>query len=448
MTARFVFGCGLDFSIVESPYFKALVKKLRPACEVISLDDLTSKLLFKLHDDVICTQAKILDSQDGTLMITTREKSAEMPETVFAIATVRTNEGENSVYLGSRESNPHQEAQAQLSLQSDVMLDAILLAKTKYNLNIYAVLLGTKLMENDLCKDDDMWYIIDNEWLINAVADDIEDKSLSCKLTTILEQFESDSVDEKIKQFGGTSLLHDTDNCWIALSKQYSSYLDNLTLLKQIAADGSLDLGEKIVILFDSQFEHELKQFVNVFNALHELSELCKDSKKTLADTTESWLVFEALCTKLGLKVRHRSDIFTPQALAANFFHPQYQGHLFMSEDDDDKHKLQRLTQFAVQSLSGKGLEGYAAYKNREGIFRTLLQKKVPCWKTFWNTAGVYYPELSCLARKLLKIPVKTLKLDLTDISTDQLTPNRSKKFQAVYHHLRLHEIDADNEPV
>ncbi|XP_015120954.1 uncharacterized protein LOC107043816 [Diachasma alloeum] len=117
--AKLVYVHGLDFKFVESSYFKDLVKFLRPACQVISAEDLATKLLLKVYQDIADTRGKVVSSENWVLMIAKCKKPAEMPQTVTA--NIQTGEGVK-IYLDSYGTTEGQDA---LSLETHILFDAI-----------------------------------------------------------------------------------------------------------------------------------------------------------------------------------------------------------------------------------------------------------------------------------------------------------------------------------
>lgn len=268
------------------------------------------------------------------------------------------------------------------------------------------------------------------------MGEEVEERSLTRKLRSILQEFQSPIVQEKLLEYRGTTLLYEAPNDWKDVEQMYSNFLCKLPFLKKLVSDHVVDLQDRLL----TYLIHNSKSSWTIL-----WIQQCQESTTNLGDITEGWLKLEKLCRECDVHLFELDDYLSPQLLAANFFHPHYHDHCFTSPTDDTD-RLKKLMDFLLPLLEEKDLKGYTEYKNKIGIFRTLFDKKLKKWQLFWKIAMEYYPDLSFLVQKLLQVPVRVEKLNFVDFSADQLTPNRYKKFVDVHHHLRLQKItEADD---
>lgn len=137
--------------------------------------------------------------------------------------------------------------------------------------------------------------------------------------------------------------------------------------------------------------------------------------------------------------------------LTSNFLHPQYQAKQFLH----DEQKVKMVFDFLKQELDLQDITdkpGLNSYQKNLGIFKKLLNRNITSSETFWITAESFYPHLSSLAQKLLKIPAASAQLERlfsfwafvhSDLR-DRLTVDRSMKLVDIYYSLKMNEYFDD----
>lgn len=139
--------------------------------------------------------------------------------------------------------------------------------------------------------------------------------------------------------------------------------------------------------------------------------------------------------------------VLTPIVLTSNFLHPQYRAKRFLH----DEQKMKMVFDFLKQELDLQYITdepGLDSYQKNLGIFEKLQNRNITSPETFWMTAEPFYPRLSSLAQKLLKIPAASAQLERlfsfwafvhSDLR-NRLTFDRSMKLVDIYYALKMNE--------
>lgn len=232
---------------------------------------------------------------------------------------------------------------------------------------------------------------------------------------------------------------------WNSYRDTFNSALQNLNIMRNIASTTSYLLKEKVVeLLQDEQFESKLKQYIEIFNPVCTLINRCQNSTCNIADAVQLWLTLKIPSTDEfheHLFEERLKKTVRPIGMAANLIHPSYQGEKLSAQ------QLKQALQFLSGELNQEEMNKLDTYLNKTGIFSKLFQKKIADPYVFWTMCERRVPNLSALAKKLLKIPASAeLERLFSNWSfvhsflRNRLLNEKSKKLVDIYYTLKTME--------
>lgn len=431
--ATMMCACAIPFETVNSQFFKNFAATLRPAWQVPEERLLKSVLLDKVLATVDNMKHEVSFS-NGVITLATCKRGDGAPDKI--IAAIQTRKGKQ-FYAGSWDVELT-EAQLIESLETQIIFEVMEKCKEEFDMQLYGVVLESKVMEFNVTKKDEIWYFIDQMALIDSAAQAFDDERLTQRLEDLLKQFQSFDSTQEILKRGGPPLSWGSLDLWHERKKMYSFYLQNLPILKQLVVDSHVKLDTlSVTLIFEAKFERQVKEVVDLFEALSHLEKQCDDPQTTLADMTEEWLQFEELCEANDLNFYNfDEDIFSPLMLASNFFHNRYRGQRFLNNSQ----RMKKISAFLMEVLSVESLNGYTAYKKREEPFDKLMGKKIQKWELFWDLAETEHPELAKFVQNLLRVPVTTIKIEYSELPRNHLSPHSYEKLVVIHHQLKIME--------
>ncbi|XP_015121555.1 uncharacterized protein LOC107044269 [Diachasma alloeum] len=125
-------GCNLPFSVVESKFFKRFANLLNPSYKIPSRKKVATKLLDELYGKM-SKQLECSVETDGVLLIDGWKNSSANTKNV--VCTIYTSD-KRSYFLHSWDFTELSETG---DASADVIDEAAIMAKEKFNINIYAV---------------------------------------------------------------------------------------------------------------------------------------------------------------------------------------------------------------------------------------------------------------------------------------------------------------------
>lgn len=168
----------------------------------------------------------------------------------------------------------------------------------------------------------------------------------------------------------------------------------------------------------------------------------CQSSTCNVADATQLWLTLKVPSTdefhKHLFKERLKKAI-RPIGMAANLVHPSYHGEKLSAQ------QLKQALQFLCKELNQEGINELDTYLYKQAFFSKLFEKKIADPYVFWAMCERRIPNLSALAKKLLKIPASSAELErlfsnwsfVHTFLRNRLLNEKSKKLVDIYYTLK-----------
>lgn len=404
--AKFVYGCNIPFSVIESNHFKSLLRQLRPTYYSPSVDDLATTLLDRIYADVghpsIVNDNKIIPNETILLI--------EMKTLSNIVTMLQTNDGKYlylESYNYSNLSGKIGKALAQASTK------AIELTNERYNVNVFAIV---SAYSNEIAQNwpsCEYWLNICHHTIAKELAKELIDTRTLNNVTKVLNEFKS--MEKLIMENGGNQIILVTDtSSMLTAFESMNCFLTNLTYMRDISNETN-DISDDITtIIYNEAFVCNVRDNVRRLDSIMELIKKSQTLNYSIADATEQWLdliIDETLLTEhmqqiLRAKINESIIVY---GLTANFLHPIYRGTKLNSIQMD------MVDDFLLNALDVNGLNSLMEFKNNCGMFKNLLDKGVQSPTTFWGLLERKHMDLSRLAIKLLKIPASLVVSDRVD---------------------------------
>ncbi|CAD6240967.1 GSCOCG00012602001-RA-CDS [Cotesia congregata] len=449
---QFFVGCNIPFSIVESVQFKEFVNSLNPKYKPPCRKTLSSILLNKLHKK-ISNEHKDNDQSDGVIVIDGWKNSVSNTKNVVCIIHTA---NEESFFLNSWDFTSISENTIQLT---KVIEEAVNLAKTNYNKNIYAVVSDNAPVMVAMGKAVNLWHAGCSSHNGNLLAKDLIDQKFAESVNTILRTFKAPNLERQVLERGGTKMKLACETRWCSYRDAFQCCLRNLDIMKEILNDKLNNefpkskkqdsekekISTSYNLLIDDSFMIKLQDFIVLSDPICSLINKCQQSNFTLPNAAEEWLKLniptENEETQEIVKKRVHK-VLTPILLAANLLHPVYQGKRFLHIE---KYRSQAL-QFIKNKLKETSYHELEAYQNKSGSFGTLFRKENVPPQLFWQMTENSFPNISKLAQKLINIPGSSAQIERLFSNwsyvhfslRNRLTVDRSKKLIDIYYSLKM----------
>lgn len=446
--AQFFFGCNISFNVVESQHFKNFLKLLLPTYKPPTRKKLSTKLLDKVYKNLLAERVSSLGS-DGVLLIDGwKNTSANTKNVVCTIHTVNSK----CIFLKSWDLTGLKETGNQLK---EIVNEGKKLAKEKFNITTYAVVSDNASSMMLMGKKVDIWHTTCQSHSGNLLAKALVPETYAKKVNSLLQAFKTPGAEFELKQLGGSKIILACDTRWCSYRDEFRCLLKNLHLMQALVANKKVQLDKtNESLLKDPSFVMQLQDFILIFDPICQLINVCQRSNCSIADGCEEWLKIEipTVNDEMQQKLDNRlKKVLTPIVLTSNFLHPQYRAKRFLH----DEQKMKMIFNFLKQELDLQHITdepGLDSYQKNLGIFEKLQNRNITSPETFWITAEPFYPRLSSLAQKLLKIPAASAQLERlfsfwTFVHSDlrnRLTVDRSMKLVDIYYTLKMNEYFDD----
>ncbi|XP_074100671.1 uncharacterized protein LOC141528499 [Cotesia typhae] len=450
---QFFIGCNIPFSVVESTQFKELVNSLNPNYKPACRRTLSGTLLNKLHNKISSEHRKI-DESEGVIVIDSWKNSVANTKNVVCIIHTA---NEPSFFLNSWDFTSMSEDTQQLT---KVVEEAVNMAKTDYNKNIYAVVSDNAPVMTAMGKAVNLWHAGCSSHNGNLLAKDLIDKTFAEPINTILRAFKVPNLEREVIKLGGMKMKLACETRWCSYRDAFRCCFKNLDIMKKIVNDKlneeSLNKVKKQNTEKDKLFTlnnlpsddsliTKLQDYIVLSDPVCSLINKCQQSKCTLPNTAEEWMKLNIPTENEKTQdiVKKRVDkVLTPILLAANLLHPVYQGKQFLHVE---KYRLKAL-EFIKQELNETSYHELHAYQNKSAIFGTLLKKETIPPQLFWQMTENLYPSISKLAQKLINIPASSAQIERLFSNwsfvylslRNRFTVERSEKLVDIYYSLKM----------
>lgn len=328
----------------------------------------------------------------------------------------------------------------------EVVNSAIELSKDLCSTNIFAIVSDNASPMISMGNRSNLWYSICNSHSGNLLAKSLVDGEFANEVNALLKEFKNPGLQRDIINKGGSKIKLACETRWSSYRDAFKCTLQNLNIMRNIASTASYPLKARVLeLLQDQKFELKLKQYVEILNPVCMLINKCQSSTCNVADATQLWLTLTIPSTDefhKHLLTERLKKAIRPIGMAANLVHPSYQGEKLSAE------QLERALQFLNGELNQEGINELDAYLYKTGIFFKLFNKKITDPHVFWAMCERRVPNLSALAKKLLKIPASSAELErlfsnwsfVHSFLRNRLLNEKSKKLVDIYYTLKTME--------
>ncbi|XP_015120960.1 uncharacterized protein LOC107043818 [Diachasma alloeum] len=282
--AEFFFGCNVPFNVVESDLFKRFVNSLNPSYRVPSRKKLATKLLNKVHTQVIEKQ-KYTVAINGVLLIDGWKNSSANTKNV--VCTIQTQDG-NSMFLNSWDFSELRETGDELATVID---EAVAMAKQRFNIDIYAVVSDNASAMMRMGRLVQVWHSSCHSHSANLLLKSLVDKEFAESINKLLREFKTPRGERELKKRGGTRIMLACDTRWCTYRDTFRCCLKNLDIMRQLVQDEIVVLKKPNRDLLDSNtLAAQLQDYIVMFDPVCMLVNKCQATDCTIADAAELWL--------------------------------------------------------------------------------------------------------------------------------------------------------------
>lgn len=183
---------------------------------------------------MIKTDAKYSD-RDSVLIIDGWKNSATNTKQVVTI--LHDSEQVGMLFLESYDLTMVSETGEELN---DLCLKSMTLAKEKYNTNIYAVVSDNAANMVKMGKLTELIHSTCSSHTGNLLAKDVIDKTVCSKVSLILKEFKRSELENAIVAYNGKRIKLPGETRWCSYRDSFQCLIDNLKIMKKIAAEGKL----------------------------------------------------------------------------------------------------------------------------------------------------------------------------------------------------------------
>ncbi|XP_051156171.1 uncharacterized protein LOC127278481 [Leptopilina boulardi] len=429
--ANLIFSCNIDFDIVDSKYFKEFIKLLRPAYIPPDSGYVASKLLQNTYDMFENTRNDI-NVEFGTKPIILFLNQTIYLEKVSILAMIRAADEEHLHFLKI----------FSLSLEEretefrEIVNEAMELTRNKFSGNVFAIVTEEISLLDSFTFDK--WITPCNIKIANLIATSLANHSVCYSVQTIVTTFQKRGVIELDKEIIDESISAQSNEVWRNHLHTYSTYLNNLTTLKQKVAEGSIKLNQKsTTLVFDESFNKQIEELKNMYMSLIEIIDNFEKSTVLIGDAIQSWLdLLKCAPEKLRSEIElHINSLKQPVSITANLLHPIHNGKSFSPTE------MKMAKDFLFDNLEEEGLSDFTDYVNKKGIFAKLFKKNIKSPVLFWQLVEEETPNLSKLALKISSIPASSIKINGHFLEKKNLPNEQSDKIVNLYYNLKIQEM-------
>lgn len=399
-------------------------------------------MLDKVHNEITSKTVKEHETV-GVLLIDGWKNSAA--NTKLVVCTIHTVM-DHSMYLNSWDLTGVRETGDALIKIVD---EATEMAKSKFNIHIYAVVSDNASAMILMGKSVNLWHVTCASHSGNLLAKSLVNAKFAESVNRLLKEFKQSGPEKEIIKGGGQKIILACETRWCSYRDAFRCCLYNLSIMRQIIKDQKLAIKpENSELLFSEDFETTLQDYILIFDPVCELINKCQRSDSNIADACEEW--FKLTIPTINdnyekiLKERLRK-VIKPSILTANFLHPTYKGRRFMHIEMYRTEVYNFLKkELNVQNLCDHF--GIQAFLHDTDIFKILNTKNLMSPQTYWFMAGKKYLDLAELADNLMKIPASSAQIERlfshwSFIHSDlrnRLTAERSQKLVEIYYSLKM----------
>lgn len=446
------FGCNIPFAVVDSDHFKNFVKALRPAYtpQLPGRKALSTTLLDKEYQRCIDLSADLINAE-SVLLIDGWKNTSSNTKTVVSMLH---NAKGSQAFLNAWDVTGESETGEKLA---EIVNESVTMAKDLYKTDVYAVVSDNAAAMLKMGRNISIWHSNCSSHTANLLAKDVMDGELTKKVHTILKEFKHADFERALVDKGGTRIKTPCDTRWCSYRDSYNCLVQNIHFMKiLIVNDQRLKKIKPTVktLIFDDEFIDEVKDNIMLFDPICNLINIAQNSNSSAADVSHLWICLE-LPDKFNSfedKLQSRKKMaLNKYALCAYYLHPKY--HDF-AKSKLSVEQLKIVQDFVLENLNADGIMDYHSFQEKNGIFKTLRDKKIMDPIAFWSMAAIHHPALTSLALKLQKIPASSAQIErifsnwsfVHSPIRNRLDFNRSRKLLHVYYTHKIIDTNLSDE--
>ncbi|KAF2898878.1 hypothetical protein ILUMI_07306 [Ignelater luminosus] len=342
----------------------------------------------------------------------------------------------------------------------EVVNESIDVAQKLYNTKVYCIVSDNASNMKKMGQLSGLWYSNCNSHTANLLAKDISNTPeialCLAQAHSVLKEFKHPELERRVTENKGYRMKLPCDTRWCSNLDASSCLVSNFPIMRQVVVASSNDLKIKQDVkklLFDDDFETQCQDCIDLLNPICELINTAHSAECTLADVVDLWL---NLKTNHVYNKEHYREIIQRRVESALNIYALTAYYLDINKDfkklqDDMQEKVYN---FLLEELHKNGIEEWVQFRESMEIFKSLKEKGITNWQSFWKTAKLKCPKLSELAMKLLKIPASSVQIErlfsnwsyVHSSVRNRLTFDRSKKLLYVYYSLKLTDNNKSEE--
>jgi len=427
--------------ILSNLLFKKFVQLLNPNYKTPTRKRLSNQLLDKIHQEVQ-SYAKNDDETDGVLMIDGWKNSAA--NTKLVVCTIHVTLVK-SIYLKTWDLTGISET---AMILTEIVEEAMTIAKEKYNINIYAVVSDNASSMILMGKSVKIWHVTCGSHSGNLLAKSLIDSQFTECVTSLLREFKQPGPEKELVKRGGKKIILPGETRWCSWRDSLRCCLSNISIMRDIVKDKIITIKPNNLNLLDSQFETQLLDYILICDPICKIINKCQRSETNIADSCEDWFALDIPTDNEAYEKiveARKNKVLKPIMLVANYLHPVYRGKRFM----DLENNKSIVHEFLAKELNVQDLNTdthIKAFVENTGIFAKLNKKNITSPHVYWFMAKKVHPNLSKLAQRLLKIPassagIERLFSNWSFVHSDlrnRLSAERSQKLIEIYYSLKM----------
>lgn len=410
---------------MESKYFLELIKLLRPAYLPPSSNIIVSNLLHEMDKNSETSRTnKKLDTK-STILFLDRMKNVEKDSILAVVRDTKENSlSFLKLFTVMLETGIH-----------EILNEALELIRTKFYGNVYTVVTNELSLLNP---NSDLWIIPCNIEIANLIATSLINNVTFEQIQSILNTFQKDGYIINVEKINDGKISTDrNDIYWKNHFYTYSTYLENLMVLRQKIAEGSIKCNlSNTTLLYDELFNNTIEELKDMYKLIIKLIEKLENVNFFIGDAIQYWIeLLDSAPEKLRLKINlHEKSLKPPVSITANLLHPLYKGQSLSQAD------MTIANGFLIDNLEEDGLCQFTDYMNNKGVFSKLFQKKIKSPIVFWKIAEQEASSLSRFALQVSSIPTSSIKIKDNCLERENLSDENLEKLLNLYYNLKIQE--------
>lgn len=256
--------------------------------------------------------------------------------------------------------------------------EAIEIAKSKFNIRIYAVVSDNASAMVLMGKSVNLWHVTCASHSGNLLVKSLINTKFAESVNRFLKEFKQPGPEKEVIKGGRQKIVLACEIRWCSYRDAFRCCLYNLSIMRQIIKDQKITIKtECSEILFSKDFETTLQDYILIFDPVCELINKCQRSDNNIADACEEWFKLTIPTVNDNYKKNNRRETkrshktinFNCQLSTSHYIH--YKGRRFMHVE---KYRCE-VHNFLKKELKVENLRdhfGIQAFLDGTDIFKIL----------------------------------------------------------------------------